>query len=51
MSSLFFVLVYTGLIYDDFRYTDMLYSFMIEEGFERSSEFLDSLTEMVRSFT
>ncbi len=42
MQNIFFFVVYTVLLYDNFRFTEMLYTFMVEEGFNRSSTYIEA---------
>ena len=50
MQGYFFFIFYTVLLYDNFRFTEMLYHFMIEEGFNRSSTYIEKAIEVVKSY-
>lgn len=47
MQNIFFFVVYTVLLYDNFKFTEMLYTFMIEEGFNRSSTYIEAGRDFV----
>ena len=49
VQSIFFAMLYTALLFDNFRLTEMLYVFMIEEGFNRSAAHLDKCVELVKT--
>lgn len=50
MENVFFVPLYAVLIYDNFKYTEILYRFMIEEGFDRSSLYIEAVKQRVQEF-
>ena len=49
MQAVFFAMLYAALIFDNFRLTEMLYVFMVEEGFNRSADYLDMLIDLART--
>ena len=50
MENLFFVPLYTVLIYDNFKYSEFLYLFMVEEGFNRSSVAIEMVKQRIVAF-
>jgi hypothetical protein len=50
MENVFFVPLYAVLIYDNFRYTEYLYTFMVEEGFDRSSLYIETVKQQMHEF-
>lgn len=50
MKGLFFFVFYTVLLYENFRVTEWLYTFMVEEGFNRSSEHIEMAIDAVQSY-
>lgn len=41
MHNYFYLILFGAMIYQDFKYTEMLYAFMIEEGFNRSQDYIE----------
>lgn len=50
MNDLFFFAFYTTLLYDNFHITEWLYTFMVEEGFNRSSEHIEMAIGLVQGY-
>jgi len=50
MQSLFFFLLYTALLWQNFRYTELLYHFMVEEGFNRSSDTIEKCIDFLSNY-
>ena len=50
MQGLFFFIFWTVLLYDNFRFTEVLYAFMIEEGFNRSSSHIELVLDVINKY-
>ena len=50
MKEPFFVLFYFVLIWDNFRYTEILFEFVVEEGFNRSSSTIEAVRTSIINY-
>lgn len=50
MQNWFFFIFYSVMLYENFRFTETLYHFMIEEGFNRSSEHIEKCIDIVQNY-
>lgn len=50
MKEPFFVLFYFVLLWDNFRYTEYLFEFIIEEGFNRTSGYIEAVRTGVADY-
>lgn len=50
MQSLFFSVMYQVLIYENFRFTEMCYTFFVEEGFNRSATYIEQFHSMLQTY-
>ncbi len=50
MQNLFFFIFYTALLYNNMQFTEMLYHFMVEEGFNKSGESIEKITDLLQNY-
>jgi len=50
MQQLFFAVLFAVLIYENFRFTEIIYTFMVEEGFNRSSVYIEQAQSKVQEY-
>ena len=50
MQNLFFFIFYTALLYNNMQFTEMLYHFMVEEGFNKSGESIENITDLLQNY-
>lgn len=50
MQGWFFLILWTVLLYNNFQYTEVLYAFMVEEGFDRSSTHIEAVLGGIQTY-
>lgn len=50
IGSIFYFILFTGLIIQDFRYSEMVYAFVFEEGFNRSEAHIELALGYIKNF-